>query len=89
MDTFTITLLGGCGTALTGAIAILWRSLEKQRDDNSSKDKTIIEQFYSAKTQNESIQALLVIMKDQLGAIPNALESLETKILQAIRKKGK
>lgn len=66
MDTFTVTLLSACGVSLTGAIAVLWKSLEKERDKNSAKDIKITEQFYSAKQQNDSILGLLVSMKDIL-----------------------
>lgn len=76
MDTFTITLLSACGVSLTGAIAVLWRSLESERDKNSAKDKVNIEQFYSSQKLNESFQNLLVALKDQLEDMNESFRSI-------------
>lgn len=97
MDTFTITLLTGCGTALTGAVAALWlRDGQWRKDYNDMVDKMqgkidatndkAIQAINSATTQMNSSAALLVGIQTALSKMDDRWANLEKEILRGLGK---
>jgi len=77
MDTFTITLLGACGTALVGAIGILWKDniqwrndynnmREKMQDKNDENNKVIIDAVNSNVSVINSLVGALASLKEAI-----------------------
>lgn len=88
MDPALLQELAKLGTApflMAIVIWALWKKLEKREDENTLKDQKITEQFYSAKSQNESIQAVLVVVKDEIKAIRETLSGLQDKIIRKVK----
>lgn len=97
MDTFTITLLTGCGTALLGAISALWlRDGQWRKDyndmvkemqakiDATNKDATAA--INAAAQQMNSSSSLLVGIQTALAKMDDRWSNLEKEILRGLAK---
>ena len=83
MDAFTITLLGACGTALSGVIVALWNKLNKKEDQIIEGLRAEIER--NTKEQNKVMLELLVAVKGSTELIFEAVEDIQVHI-KALRK---
>lgn len=97
MDAFTLSLLGGIGTALTGTVGALWLSLnEERKSHNQTRDrmqdkldntteKAIMAINASTNNMNHS-SSLLVSIQSALSKMDDRWSNLEKEILRGIGK---
>lgn len=99
LNTFTLGLLGACGTALCGTITALWLALNGERKaHNDTRDKMqdkidalttkAIEAVNSAVNQANSTSALLVSVKEVVAKLESNIQQLREQLLTGRGRRG-
>lgn len=96
MDTFTLTLLGACGTGMSAAIAVLWardgqwredynKMVKEMQDKIDATNEKAINAINASANQMNSATALLVSMQETLRRMDEKWQTVINDIVNGRR----